>query len=85
MKLPFLTTGHQQQCEICHPGPLHVSTGGPLAKVGSSAKFGAEVFKASILNLLWGDHLSKYVCLPSFVYQYSRNLCSITGGIHWQK
>ena len=44
------------------------------------AKFGAEVFKASILNLLWGDHLPKYVCLPSFVYQYSRNLCSITGG-----
>ena len=35
-------------------GPLDVSIGDPLAKVGTSAKFGAAVFKASILNLLWG-------------------------------
>ena len=28
--------------------------GGPLVKVGTCAQFGAAVFKASILNLLWG-------------------------------
>ena len=73
---------------------------GPLAKVGSSAKFGVAVFKASILYSLGGPsakvglsanfcvsllfslgvHLPKYVHLPSFVYWYSRHLCSIKGG-----
>ena len=33
-----------------------------------------SVFKAFILNSLWGVHLPKYVHLPSFVYQYSRHL-----------
>ena len=42
--------------------------GGPLAKVGSSAKFGVVVFKASILNSLvvgvrWGP--SAKVCLSA--------------------
>ena len=56
--------------------------GGPLAKVGLSAKLGVLVFKASLLDY-WGDgvvHLPKYVHLPSFVYQYSRHLCSINWG-----
>ena len=37
--------------------------GGPLAKVGSSAKFCVPVFKASLLNY-WGDPSAK-VCLPA--------------------
>ena len=65
-------------------GIYAVLMGGPLAKVGSSAKFGAVVFKASMLNSL-GDHLPKYVHLPSFVYWYSRHLCSITQGGHLPK
>ena len=49
-----------------------------MAKVGSSAKFGVLVFKASMLYSL-GVHQPKYVHLPSLVYWYSRHLCSI----HW--
>ena len=30
-----------------------------------------------LLTVLWGVHWPKEVCLPSFVYQYSRHLCSI--------
>ena len=51
--------------------------GGPSAKVGSSANLGVVVFKASLLYYL-GVHLPKCVHLPSFVYCYSRHLCSIT-------
>ena len=51
-----------------------------MAKVGLSANFGVLVFKASLLYHPGGVHLPKYVCLPSFVYQYSRHLCSINGG-----
>ena len=39
--------------------------GGSSAKVGLSAKFGVAVFKASILDLLWGVHWPKKVHLPN--------------------
>ena len=51
--------------------------GGPSAKVGSSAKLGAVVFKASILDYPWGVHLPKYVHLPCFVYRYSRQISPV--------
>ena len=38
------------------------SPGGPLAKVGSSAKFGVVVFKASILDYPWG-----FICKSMFI------------------
>ena len=53
--------------------------GGPLATVGSSAKFCVLVFKAFLL-WYWGVHWPKWVYLPSFVYWYSRHFCSGTGG-----
>ena len=66
-----LCTGIQGICALL--------LGDPLAKVGSSAKFGLVVFKASILDSLGGP--SVRICsLPSFVYWYSRHLCSINGG-----
>ena len=40
---------------------------GPPAKVYLSANVGGLVFKASLLYY-WGVHLTKYTCLPSFVY-----------------
>ena len=54
--------------------------GGPLAKVGSSAKFWCTGIQGISALSPRGVHLPKYVCLPSFVYQYSRHLCSINGG-----
>ena len=45
---------------------IHSCLGGQSAKVGSPAKFGVAVFKASILDSL-GVHQPKYVHLPSFV------------------
>ena len=50
-----------------------------MANIGSSAKFCVLVFKASLL-WYWGVHWPKKVCLPSFVYWYSRHLCSGTIG-----
>ena len=54
------------------------SLGGPPAKVCSSAKFCVVVFKASLLYYPGGH-------LPSFEYQFSRNLCSMTWGLHLPK
>ena len=51
-----------------------------MAKVGSSAKFYVLVFKASMLYYLGESFCQSYVCLPSFVYWYSRHLYSIKGG-----
>ena len=51
---------------------------GPLAKVGSSAKFCGVVCRSSLL-WYWGVHWPHLVCLPSLVYWYSRHLCSGTG------
>ena len=52
--------------------------GGPSAKVGSSAKFGAVVFKASMIDYPGeGVHLPKYVHMQSFVYWYSRQISPV--------
>ena len=56
---------------------------GPLAKGGSSAKFGVVVFKASMLNSLGGVHLPKYVHLPSFVYWYSWQISPVRDDIFY--
>ena len=92
VKLPFWTTRCQywgsisQSRFVCHvwcsvlKASILDSLGGPSAKVGLSTKFGVAVFKASILDSL-GVHLPKYVCLPSFVYWYSRDLFSIHWGV----
>ena len=42
---------------------IHSHFGGPLAKVGSSAKFGVALFKACILNSVGGP--SATVCLSA--------------------
>ena len=60
-------------------------TGGPLAKVGLSAKFGVAVFKASILDSL-GVHWPKYVHLPSFgVLVFKASMLYSLGGVHQPK
>ena len=68
----------------CHSWPPDVSSNVKLAKLGSSANFGVLVIKASLFYYL-GGHLPKYVYLPSFVYWYSRQLCSIHGGFFCQR
>ena len=69
VQLPFWTT----RCQYC---------GGPSAKVGSSAKFGVAVLKASIFNSLGGSS-AKVGLSANFgvlVYWYSRHLFSIDWG-----
>ena len=65
MQLPFLTTRCQSRfvCRVQSSGIQGIYSqftggGGPLAKVGSSAKFCVAVLKAYILNL-WGGPLAK--------------------------
>ena len=74
---------HLPKC-VCLPSVVYWHSrhlcciqGGPLAKVGSSAKCCVLVFKASMLYV-WGVHQPKKVCLPS---------TSLTSrwGVHWPK
>ena len=73
---------HLPKC-VCLPSVVYciqgisAVSGGPLAKVGSSAKCCVLVFKASMLYL-WGVHWPKKVCLTS---------TSLTSrwGVHWPK
>ena len=69
VQLPFWTT----RCQYC---------GGPSAKVGSSAKFGVAVLKASIFNSLGGPS-AKVGLSANFgvlVYWHSKHIFSIDWG-----
>ena len=56
-----------------------------MAKVGSSAKFGVAVFKASILNFL-GVPLAKVGSSAKFcVVVFKASLLWYWGGFHWPK
>ena len=55
--------------------------GGPSAKVGSSAKFGVAVFKASILNSLLGGPSAKVGLSANFgVLVFKASLLYYLGG-----
>ena len=56
---------------------------GPLAKVCSSAKFGAVVFKASMLNSLAGP--SAKVCSSAKFCVLVFKASMLDWGVHWPK
>ena len=57
-------------CSICW--------GAPLAKLGSSAKIGVLVFKASMINSLTGGSICQSIVhLSSCVYWYSRQISPV--------
>ena len=72
-------------CQVLGTGIQGISAlllGGPSARqsayISSNGKHLKLPFRST--GRSWGVHLPKYVCLPSFVYQYSRHLCCITLG-----
>ena len=65
-------------CVLVFKASLLWYQGGPLANIGSSVKFCVLVF--NLCSVTWVVHWPMKVHLPSFVYWYSRHLCSGTGG-----
>ena len=65
-EIPTFSCRIQNGCQIYPIIYISWCIGGPLAKVGSSAKFGAAVFKASILNLLGGRTICQVVLSAKF-------------------
>ena len=86
MKLPFLTTRCQSRfvCRVQSIGiqglySQFTGGGGPLAKVGSSAKFHVVVFEASILSL-WGVHLAKVGSSANLGVQVIQGISALLSG-----
>ena len=79
MKLPFLTTRCQYQCEIAIQ-----LVGGPSAKVGSSAKLCVVVFKASLLDY-WEESIRQSVFVCQVLCTGIQGISAVSWGVHWPK